>query len=155
MMNASYPIQTNPAAYGELDLIAFLQNRLPIRPEDSAAVDSFCSAARRYLAEFRPLSVFVVNDGIGIVLSDGTRMAISPPVAILQGSMAPVAGHPVPISPAAPPDIYTQGAIPITGVSPPPPGLTDYSKMKGGFEDKTQPRPAEVLNRPQQYNRPL
>jgi hypothetical protein len=110
--------------------------------ELSAGAEQFCEFALAYLTDNRPRGSYPSDDNIGITLSNGRRVLISPGVEVIHGTMAPIAGKTVDDTPGKMGSVgYTdQGAVPISGFARKPKHALDYSDKNYGktHVDKTQ-----------------
>lgn len=96
-------------------------------------VAPFVQFAQAYLSEVRPRATrHTTVDNLGITLSNGRTVLISPPVEQLKGTMQSSTGTPVNPMPGAEDSMMNQGAYMITGrPQKPSPGLIDYSNRDG------------------------
>jgi hypothetical protein len=130
-------------------------------------VRQFARWARGFLVEHRPVRTFAADANVGLELSGGQRVLVSLPVA-----QSPMSGEPggmakTPLSPeqsvGIPPEAAEQGAVPISGRAPRPPGSVSYrdydaaqfAARQGQKEDLRQGKMPESLDQKGFYGREL
>lgn len=113
------------------------------KKELAAGAEQFCEFAIAYLSTHRPRGSYPSDDNVGITLSNGRRVLVSPGVEVIHGTMAPVAGVRVDDTPGRSINknvYFEQGAVPISGNPRKPKYAVDYSDKNYGKNhvDKTQ-----------------